>query len=930
MKNNKINERLFVWLLLTILCYSCTQSEVVTGDGHGIGEEVPACLRLNILSSTIAQTRSMAFTEGGTAETDSVFVSSDAVTRSATDPGETADKTILNLWVGQYNAAGELVAEEYFSSLPTQESVNLPLKRIDGTSHVWVVANAGNLQGKAATETLLKELQTSNAFTDDGLPVGNLCIMAGMWPGTITENISADIHLKRSLAKIKFTYSVGSENFSFTPSTLELCHVPVHLKYIGDEAPVQLKEDAHFKTYTALSPGSSGTYCWYVPENPAGTGSNTENVATNKIGEGVTHATCIRLTGEAVQNGVTYGEVVFTLYPGNGNNEYNIVRNGLYTIDITLTGIDFSDKRVTVGTVPEMQDPENLGPEKGATGLFQVTTRPGLPWSFVIPSWLSAVVGERTYESGTRLDFVGPYRVEFQTTTANPRAEIRETSFVVGKKQITVKQNPSSLTVGSSISLSAEGNAVGNSTFKATKGLPWSAALSSGWGNWLEWNGIVPTSGTEATGDNESLAIKAISSNPSSSNRKGTILLKGGDAISDAGYAGLTESISVTQAGATISVIDPTPNPGPEASSKLSDSFVATCDLPWVATVTNGTEWLSLLSPQNGTTGAGSQTLNYATSLNLNASERKGAITIRVGNEAGDSHPGPSANITVTQKGSVFDVVPVTLELESKAGSGTVTISGTKDLPWTVVRSSGSEEISVASPSEGVLSAGSQTLTFNASENTGSARSATFTVAVTGGDHSKTVRVKQESARELLVINQSLADAYKQWVQTGVSKNYSLTTHPPFKYDGGNYTGNSGTDRSGTSSSACTISKPYTIEVEDTQKQELVTYYGGAAVNYCKTLGDEWRVPTMIELFAMWQTCKGSNNDACDDEAASTKLGAKFLEEWYWSSSVLGMGQSDWLAKRAGMYMKDGQFSYVFGDANTTPYAIRCVRDINN
>ena len=519
MKNNKINERLFVWLLLTILCFSCTQSEVVTGDGDVIGEEVSACLRLNILASTIAQTRSMAFTEGETMEADSVFVSSDAVPRSVADPGETADKTIQNLWVGQYNAAGELVAEEYFSSLSAQESVNLPLKRIDGTSHVWVVANAGNLQGKAATETGLKELQTSNAFTEDGLPVSNLCIMAGMWSGTITENISADIHLKRSLAKIKFTYSVGGENFSFTPSTLELCHVPVHLKYIGDETPEQLNGEEDFKTYTVLSPGSSGTHCWYIPENPAGTGDNVDGVATNKTGEGVTHATCIRLTGEAVQNGVTYGDVVFTLYPGNGNNDYTIVRNGLYTIDITLTGIDFSDKRVTVGTVPEMQDPENLGAEKGASGMFQVTTRPGLPWSFVIPSWLSAVVGEQTYESGTRLDFVGPYQVEFQTTTANPRAEERETSFTVGEKEITVRQNPSSLTAGSSISLSAEGNSVGSSTFKATKGLPWSAVLSSEWGNWLEWNGIIPTSGTEATGDNESLAIKAISSNPSSSYR---------------------------------------------------------------------------------------------------------------------------------------------------------------------------------------------------------------------------------------------------------------------------------------------------------------------------------------------------------------------------------------------------------------------------
>ena len=137
----------------------------------------------------------------------------------------------------------------------TQESVNLPLKRLEETSHVWVVANAGNLQEKAGTEADLKALTTSEAFTDKGLPVSNLCLMSGMWSGKITENISEDIQLKRSLAKIKFSYSVSGENFSFTPATLELCHVPVSIKYIGDGMPRQLSGDGNFKTYTVTSPG---------------------------------------------------------------------------------------------------------------------------------------------------------------------------------------------------------------------------------------------------------------------------------------------------------------------------------------------------------------------------------------------------------------------------------------------------------------------------------------------------------------------------------------------------------------------------------------------------------------------------------------------------------------------------------------------------
>ena len=74
-----------------------------------------------------------------------------------------------------------------------------------------------------------------------------------------------------------------------------------------------------------------------------------------------------------------------------------------------------------------MQDPNNLGAEKGATSIFQVTTRPGVKWSFTIPTWLSAVVGDKTYEAGNKLDFIGPYKVQFEAVAANPRAEVRET-----------------------------------------------------------------------------------------------------------------------------------------------------------------------------------------------------------------------------------------------------------------------------------------------------------------------------------------------------------------------------------------------------------------------------------------------------------------------------------------------------------------------
>lgn len=877
----KMNKVVFAGLFLLSVCCRCTQSEVVSGDGHKKGEEIEVGFRLNVLTTTMLQTRS----------------DTTVVTRSQTDPGETADKTLQNLWAGQYDSKGDLVAEEYFSSLATQESVNLPLKRIEGICHVWVVANAGNLSGKADSENDLNTLTTSTAFTEEGLPVGNLCVMTGMWSGTITENIDADIQLKRSLAKIKFAYSVGGENFSFIPSTLELCNVPKVMKYTGENAPEQLSGDGNYKNYTVTSPGTSGVHFWYVPENPAGMGTNGGDRATEKTGEGVSYATCIKLSGEAVQDGVTYGNVVFTLYPGAGNNDYNVVRNGFYAIEVTLTGIDFTDKRVTVGSVPEMEDPENLGPEKGATGIFQVTTRPGVSWAFTIPGWLSATVGGKTYESGNRLDFIGPYKVEFNTTTANPRAEVRETSFTVGEKEIKVRQDPSSLEVGAqSVSVAAENGSTGSGTFKATAGLPWSATLETEWGNWLGWDGDAPVSGTEASGTNETLAIKTLSANPSASSRTGTLVIKGGDAISNTDYPDLTGSISIIQAGSTVSTSKNSYSLGPETADNLSVDFTATSGLSWNAAVTMGGDWLSLLTLVNNVTSGESQSVGYKTTLNLNASERIGKITVCAGNEVNDPHPGPSVDITVTQAGSVFEVTGPSSEIDKEGGSVTGKVKVTKGLQWSIT-----PETDNGITVDPINGSDDAILTFSASDNISAKRTGTFTVSVAGTSPSRTTEIfVSQKMSGSVSINQEIATAYKELS--------SIAIYPPFDMEGVDYKG---------ISSDYTISTPYAIEVETTQS--ISTFNYSPAANHCSLKGEGWRLPTMIELFAIWQITKGTNDDGTDDEIASFAFGDKFSDSWYWSCSVYPSNKS-----RRCLFDFTG--TYYHGAMNYA-WKVRCVRD---
>ena len=173
----------------------------------------------------------------------------------------------------------------------------------------------------------------------------------------------------------------------------------------------------------------------------------------------------------------------------------------------------------------------------------------------------------------------------------------------------------------------------------------------------------------------------------------------------------------------------------------------------------------------------------------------------------------------------------------------------------------------------------------------------------------------------IVTINQSIATAYK-------NAGYSLTEYPPFNYDNGYFAegGDVNNDDHHGKSSDATINTPYTIEVEKTQNTTPYYYNTGDAKKYCTKKGTGWRLPTQIELFAMWTICKGTNNDATDEEAASTALGEKFTTpendlNVFWSSSLYDGDNNS----RCRFIFRNGNFDNI-----TTNYKgfVRCVRDL--
>lgn len=718
---------LFV-LSLLLLAGSCTQADVVeNGIPPQALKEVDAEFNLSVQANQTPVTRSITFTPDGTIESDTLAVEAKDAAQTKADAALSDDqeKKIAELWVGQYDASGTCLFSQYLKDM-TSNTVILKLKQSKDNikSCVYFVANAGNL-GDIANEADLLTHTLNYASTAEGLPKNDLCPMMGMWEGPVAvggvKGIVVD--LTRLLAKITFTYSTGN-GFEFTPTSLTLENAPTASQV---EAPKTQLADIGYTNYTGEKDKTATTVHWYLPENMAGTvtGENAVDSKKKKIGKGVENATCIVLTGDAKQGGVTYSDVTFRFYPGTDDNNYDIQRNAHYATTVTLMGIDISDERITVGTIPPIDvDGTPMPAKKGSTKEIQITARPGQEWVFDMPDWLSALLDNtKNIPSGATTTHQGPALLLFKAETANPTSQLRTVTFPIHvaetPQEITITQAGSTLEVSGAQTIPAAPSTGNTSTFTATEGLSWAISANQ---DWLTFQ--TPIFGDmNATGSSQNITYDAVV-NPDASPRNGDITVKAGDAITGTD-AGLTKTITVTQQASTLTAsISPTTLAAKanaigtftmNGTKGLAYSFTA--GFPEWLTVTDGTA-----SIKGGTTTGGNQTLTYKTaSVNPNESERNATVTVQAGNI--------SQSVTVRQSASTFSITNPTKQIPAAANSTTTgDITATEGLAWAIKPPTTVNGITV-SPESGT---GPQKLTFRGAANTTvAARTGEFTIYVT-------------------------------------------------------------------------------------------------------------------------------------------------------------------------------------------------------
>lgn len=400
------------------------------------GVEATFCLEVAPVANPV--TRSITFTADGTTTVDTLAVGADVVapdgvhTRSASALPDAQEKKVAGLWIGQYAPDGTRLSNQYIESV-AGTSITVKLQKSDDCI-VYFVANAGDL-GAVSTKKVLEDMKILYKSTPDGRPQSNLLVMTGTCKAKITgdkNQLPVDVTLTRLAAKITFTYKINGTGFSFTPASVSLMNAPDHSQ-IGKLTTQLAPGEVHYGPYTGTVSTTGATMYWYLPENMAGSGSNTSNSEKEKTGQGVNYPTYIKLTGDAVQNGVEYKNVTFRFYPGKDGNDYTISRNDHFVMNIDLRGLDVSDKRITVPDIPAITvTPSGIMPSTAsATREVQITSRAGVVWSLQLPSWLSATIDGQTTPGGTTLTNQGACTVTF-TTEENPaNAALRSQTFEV-------------------------------------------------------------------------------------------------------------------------------------------------------------------------------------------------------------------------------------------------------------------------------------------------------------------------------------------------------------------------------------------------------------------------------------------------------------------------------------------------------------------
>ncbi len=287
-------------------------------------------------------------------------------------PGNMNENHIFNVWVFQFDGTAsnsKLIGAPSYVDMTVADPV-LPLVESGGATHRLVfVANVNNSlyswnmqAGSSTYEFLLGRYNTiSNESSSYGGASANLT-MSSTIPAVIDNTLDLTganaPEFTRSLARVELNLSIDADKAAgFEVLSVQLCNIPARLDWAdffvthGTIYPTEsnLIDYAAETLGMPVDDGVAKKFVWYVPRNQQGTVVNA--IVSQKNAFAPASATYFKILAK---DGSGTG-VIYRVYPGaNMTDDFNIVPNYKYTIDLNIVGLGNAeqDSRIeSFGTV---------------------------------------------------------------------------------------------------------------------------------------------------------------------------------------------------------------------------------------------------------------------------------------------------------------------------------------------------------------------------------------------------------------------------------------------------------------------------------------------------------------------------------------------------------------------------------------------------
>ncbi|MFR9498497.1 MAG: DUF4906 domain-containing protein [Rikenellaceae bacterium] len=244
----------------------------------------------------------------------------------------------------------------YYIPLGSAQSFNLDL--VNGEWNIYTVANTTYSPGSNVNyESRIAEV-TQSSISESMLSESSVraLSLSSLTTVNINSDVAITIPLKRLYSKINVDVNVDtSSGNDIVVESIQLMNVPTVAALFQDNAG-----DVSPIDYTAKSSSAASSHTFYMLENLQGV-NNSIVYETQKCSDKAPSNASYLLI-KATVNDVP---AQYSIYlGGNTTNDFNIRRNTEYNIDVTISGIDLSDWRVSATdinfTQPIITDSSNI------------------------------------------------------------------------------------------------------------------------------------------------------------------------------------------------------------------------------------------------------------------------------------------------------------------------------------------------------------------------------------------------------------------------------------------------------------------------------------------------------------------------------------------------------------------------------------------